>query len=45
MMHALKAPADDYPDPWKGDVFNLILQVKIAKDQEMPEVTKVREPF
>ena len=45
MMHALKASAGDYPDPWKGDVFDLILQVKFAKDQETPEVTKVREPF
>ena len=45
MMHALKAPADGYPDPWKRDVFNLILQVKIAKDREIPEVTRVSEPF
>jgi broad specificity phosphatase PhoE len=45
MMRALKAPADDYPDPWKRHVFNLILQVKIAKDREIPLVTRVSEPF
>jgi phosphohistidine phosphatase SixA len=45
MMHALKASADDYPDPWKRDVFNLILQVKITKGREIPEVTRVSERF
>ena len=43
MMRALKAPEDDYPDPWKRGVFNLILQVKITKDRH--EVTRVSEPF
>ena len=45
MMHALKAPADGYPDPWKRDVFNLILQVKMTKGSDTPEVTRVKEPF
>lgn len=45
MMHALKAHEDDYPNPWKPDVFNLILQVKFTKDRKKPKVTKVREPF
>ena len=45
MMHALKASPDDYPDPWKRDVFNLILQVKMTKGSDTPEVTRVKEPF
>jgi hypothetical protein len=33
MMHALKADAADYPDPWGRDVFNLILRLVDAKGQ------------
>jgi broad specificity phosphatase PhoE len=41
LMHALKAAAGDYPDPWNPAVFNLILRL----DGSAPKVTRVTEPF
>jgi broad specificity phosphatase PhoE len=43
MMHALGAAAGDYPNPWKPDVFNLILQTMLGK--ETTEVKTITEPF
>src|SRR5689334_9181802 len=44
MMHALKADAADYPDPWGRDVFNLILRLE-QQNSGVPKVTPVVEPF
>ena len=42
MMHALHAAAGDYPNPWKGDVFDLILQVTLGSGA--PSVRRITEP-
>ena len=44
MMHALKAEAKDYPDPWDRDVFNLILRLDM-QEAVPANVTRVTEPF
>ncbi len=43
LAHALKADADDYPDPWNPSVFNLILRFDFVRD--VPTVKRVIEPF
>jgi phosphohistidine phosphatase SixA len=43
MMHALEAAAGDYPNPWKRDVFNLILQLTFRN--QTPDVKRITEPF
>jgi hypothetical protein len=45
LMNALKAAPTDYPDPWKRDVFNLILRVELAKKDGVPTVERIIEPF
>jgi phosphohistidine phosphatase SixA len=45
LMNALKAASTDYPDPWKRDVFNLILRVELAKRDDVPTVERIIEPF
>ena len=42
LMHALKAASTDYPDPWKHDVFNLMLKVDLSPDKT-PVVKRIRE--
>ena len=43
LMASLGAKTGSYPDPWKGDVFNLILQTEISGGQV--SVKQVKEPF
>jgi hypothetical protein len=43
LMHALQAAAGDYPNPWKADVFNLILEVTLGGGT--PGVKSMTEPF
>lgn len=43
LARALGARHGDYPDPWKDDVFNLIL--KFDFDGDRLEVTQKTEPF
>ncbi|MBV8919249.1 histidine phosphatase family protein [Bradyrhizobium sp.] len=45
LMHALKADASDYPDPWERDIFNLILRVILREGGQPPIVAEVTEPF
>jgi hypothetical protein len=45
LMHALKADANDYPDSWERDIFNLILRVTLPEGGHSRIVTEVTEPF
>jgi hypothetical protein len=44
LLHAIQAPDGQYPDPWKRDVFNLILRV-ILDGSPIPAVSPITEPF
>ena len=44
LLHALGAEDGGYPDPWKRDVFDLILKVDFEYGKP-PHVTRVNEPF
>ena|ERR1700730_13361984 len=44
MLHAMGAQANEYPNPWNPEVFNLILKVEFPGDGP-PSVTQVTEPF
>jgi broad specificity phosphatase PhoE len=43
LAHSLKARPGDYPDPWDPVIFNLILELDIARGA--PAVRPVLEPF
>jgi broad specificity phosphatase PhoE len=44
LMQALGAKAGDYPDPWDGKIFNLILKLDFPASGK-PDVAKISEPF
>jgi broad specificity phosphatase PhoE len=44
LMRALRAKADEFPDPWNPQIFNLILQLEYAEPSE-PNTVSVIEPF
>jgi hypothetical protein len=44
LLHALKAPDGQYPDPWNRTVFNLILQATFSQGG-IPSVAEITEPF
>ena len=45
LANALRAAAGDYPDPWKRDVFNLILKLDLTKKDEVPTIERISQPF
>jgi phosphohistidine phosphatase SixA len=44
LARALGAPRGTYPDPWKGDVYNLILSIE-RHEGSAPKVDLITEPF
>ena len=44
LANSLSAPIGSYPDPWKGSVFNLILNI-VYDESGNASLTQVVEPF